>query len=97
MRLKSIQQDVAKSCLIGSITFDEQGSSLVKTYIKGLSLEAPKEYLELSSASPWVDELAKVAYDLYLRRGSEHGHDIEDWLMAEQMLRKEKERPGTRG
>lgn len=48
LRLKSIQPEVAESCLIGSISFDEQGNRLVKTYAKGLSLEAPKEYLELS-------------------------------------------------
>jgi hypothetical protein len=51
LRLKNIQPDVAKSCLIGSISFDEQGTRLVKTYFKGLSLEPPKEYLELSSLS----------------------------------------------
>ncbi|MEE8114258.1 MAG: hypothetical protein V3T23_07870 [Nitrososphaerales archaeon] len=47
LRLRSIQPEVAQSCLIGSISFDEQDTRLVKTYIKGLSLEAPKEYLEL--------------------------------------------------
>ncbi|MGB8226856.1 MAG: hypothetical protein WCE45_08360, partial [Sedimentisphaerales bacterium] len=49
LRLKSIQHEVAESCLIGSISFDEQGNRLVKTYLKGLDLEAPKDYLELSS------------------------------------------------
>jgi hypothetical protein len=52
LQLKSIHPEVSESCLIGSISFDEQGARLVKTYIKGLSLEAPKEYLELSPASP---------------------------------------------
>lgn len=51
LRLKSIQPEVANSCLIGSISFDEQGDRLVKTYAKGLNLEAPKEYLELASAN----------------------------------------------
>jgi hypothetical protein len=55
LRLKNIQPEVAESCLIGSISFDEQGNRLVKTYRKGLELEAPKEYLELSSKS-YVDE-----------------------------------------
>jgi hypothetical protein len=53
MRLRTIHPDVAKSCLMGSITFDE-GSRLVKTYIKGLELEPPKEYLELAAARPSV-------------------------------------------
>ncbi|RJR41381.1 MAG: hypothetical protein C4567_09430 [Deltaproteobacteria bacterium] len=48
LRLKSTQPDVAKSCLIGSISFDEQGNQLVKTYLRGLELEAQKEYLELN-------------------------------------------------
>ena len=34
--------------------------------------------------------IAKRAYELYARRGQEHGHDFEDWLEAErQILRKE--------
>lgn len=49
LRLKNIHPEVAKSCLIGSISFDEQGNRLVKTYPKHLHLEAPKDYLELSS------------------------------------------------
>jgi len=47
LRMRNMNPDVADSCLIGSISFDEQNSRLVKTYIKGLHLEAPKEYLEL--------------------------------------------------
>lgn len=39
--------DVADSVLIGSLTFDERGNRLVKTYFKGLNREAPKSYLEL--------------------------------------------------
>ncbi|GJQ22615.1 hypothetical protein BIY37_11755 [Candidatus Brocadia sapporoensis] len=51
LRLKNIQPEVANSCLIGSIGFDEHGNRLVKIYAKGLNLEAPKEYLELASAN----------------------------------------------
>jgi len=39
--------DVADSVLIGSVSFDSTGNRLVKTYIKGLNREAPKEYLDL--------------------------------------------------
>ncbi len=28
------------------------------------------------------EELEKRAYELYLQRGVEHGHDEEDWLLA---------------
>jgi hypothetical protein len=32
------------------------------------------------------DELEKRAYEVYLQRGAEHGHDEEDWLLAEAQL-----------
>jgi hypothetical protein len=31
-------------------------------------------------------EIAHRAYDLFLARGCEHGHDVEDWLQAEHEL-----------
>ena len=30
--------------------------------------------------------IASRAYDLFVRRGGEHGHDWEDWLAAEREL-----------
>jgi len=48
LKLLSIQPDVAKSCLLGWISFEADKSRLVKTYIKGLSLEEPKDYLKLN-------------------------------------------------
>jgi hypothetical protein len=32
-------------------------------------------------------DVARRAYDLYLSRGREHGHDAEDWLQAQRELR----------
>jgi hypothetical protein len=32
-------------------------------------------------------EIARRAYELYLARGCEHGHDVEDWFQAERELR----------
>ena len=32
-------------------------------------------------------EIARRAYDLFLARGCEHGHDLDDWLQAERELR----------
>ena len=32
-------------------------------------------------------DIARRAYDLYLARGCEHGHDVEDWVQAERELR----------
>jgi hypothetical protein len=33
------------------------------------------------------EEIARVAYELFERRGGEHGHDWEDWFKAEQVVR----------
>jgi DUF2934 family protein len=32
-------------------------------------------------------DIARRAYDLYLARGCQHGHDVDDWLQAERKLR----------
>jgi hypothetical protein len=47
LSMRQENPDVAESALIGSLSFDEVGSRLVKTYFKGLRREAPKSYLEL--------------------------------------------------
>jgi hypothetical protein len=31
-------------------------------------------------------DIAERAYELYLKRGCESGHDVEDWLQAEREL-----------
>jgi Protein of unknown function (DUF2934) len=33
-------------------------------------------------------DIARRAYDLYLGRGCEDGHDVEDWFQAERELRR---------
>jgi hypothetical protein len=39
-------------------------------------------------SAPLTDsDVARRAYDLYLARGREHGHDVDDWLRAERELR----------
>jgi len=51
----------------------------------------PKPNLQPSS-KVIVDKeaLTRLAYELYLRRGGEHGHDAEDWLTAERILLEKK-------
>ena len=34
------------------------------------------------------NEIARRAYERYLSRGCEHGHDVQDWLEAERELRR---------
>jgi len=43
---------------------------------------------------PLRDEVARRAHELYLRRGGEHGKDVEDWLKAERELRDKPTRAG---
>jgi hypothetical protein len=35
---------------------------------------------------PSRKEIARLAYHLYETRGRRHGHDVDDWLCAEQQL-----------
>jgi hypothetical protein len=39
------------------------------------------------SATMTDRDIARRAHDLYLARGREHGHDVDDWLQAERELR----------
>ena len=39
------------------------------------------------SAQLRESDIARVAYDLYLARGCEPGHDVDDWLQAERDVR----------
>lgn len=36
-------------------------------------------------------DVARRAYDHYLGRGCEHGHDVDDWLQAERELQSDPE------
>ena len=35
----------------------------------------------------FLEEVRKGAYELFLRRGSTHGNDLEDWLKAEKKVK----------
>lgn len=37
---------------------------------------------------PADEEIARRAYEIWLASGATHGHDIEDWLLAECELRR---------
>ena len=38
------------------------------------------------------DEIARVAYELYKKRGRAHGHDLEDWISAEKIVMEKHEK-----
>ena len=40
------------------------------------------------SATVTDSDVARRAYDLYLARGGEHGHDVDDWMEAERELQR---------
>jgi hypothetical protein len=38
------------------------------------------------AGSPGHNDIAALAYDLFLRNGAQHGHDLDHWLAAEREL-----------
>jgi hypothetical protein len=40
-----------------------------------------------ASSEPTTEQIAGRAYELFLARGAEHGHDVDDWTQAERELR----------
>ena len=46
-----------------------------------------KAVAESSASSVEAGEVAPVAYELYVQRGRVNGHDLEDWLRAEVIVR----------
>jgi hypothetical protein len=42
---------------------------------------------QVEQAFPTEKHIAARAYELYLQRGCENGHDVEDWLIAEKELK----------
>lgn len=55
------------------------------------ALQTSKSGGAASSANP--QEVAQVAYDLYVKRGRVNGHDLEDWLKAEAIVRQRAAKP----
>jgi len=45
------------------------------------------EIQENPTKAPSEQEIATRAHELYLERGAEQGHDLDDWLRAEQELK----------
>ena len=41
---------------------------------------------DLPQVSATAQDVARRAYDLFLARGCEHGHDLDDWLTAEREM-----------
>ncbi len=52
LTLKARQPFVAEACMIGSLEFDEANNRITKSYIRGLGLTEPQEYIDLDPARP---------------------------------------------
>jgi hypothetical protein len=51
------------------------------------STTTPREPILGMPASPMSSDIvARRAYELFLSRGGEHGHDLDDWFSAEREL-----------
>ena len=57
-----------------------------KTGDSTVTTAAGKSATTQQPAAVTNEEIARHAYALYLARGAEHGHDVEDWLQAEREL-----------
>lgn len=58
----------------------------MKTAVKEKSAAVNEE--EKIKREVTQDEIAERAYQLWLNRGCEHGHDVEDWQQAEEELQR---------
>jgi hypothetical protein len=56
-----------------------------------------KTVTEDSEPAPTPDEIAQRAYDIFLARGEEPGHDLDDWFQAEAELLNERAAGRSRG
>lgn len=51
--------------------------------------KATRKPAKASAGVPSTAAIQQRAYELFVERGSEHGHDVEDWVEAERQLRGE--------
>lgn len=67
---------------------DEQAATVESTQTTAAGVRASLDALSKKAVGngPTRQDIARRAYEIYLRRGGTHGYDIEDWLQAEQEL-----------
>jgi hypothetical protein len=61
-------------------TLGDQSLRRSEPDIKGLWILSPREGAE------WYDRVSRLAYEFYVRRGKQPGHDLDDWLTAERIV-----------
>jgi hypothetical protein len=55
-------------------------------YPEALLAKRSKEVAILARREPSTEQIARRAHELYVKRGGEHGRDVEDWVGAEKEL-----------
>jgi len=48
--------------------------------------------IAIAASEPSDEDIRRRAYQMYLDRGADHGSDLEDWVRAEQELRRRQQR-----
>jgi hypothetical protein len=64
-------------------TIGDQGRRRIMTLSRSRYSSLAQSALE---KPPVREQIARRAYELYVQRGQVHGHDVDDWLKAEQMV-----------
>ena len=59
---------------------DGKGEDVIVRYVTG------ERWMGKRTWFPTRSDVARLAYRLYEARGRQEGHDVEDWLRAEQEL-----------
>jgi Protein of unknown function (DUF2934) len=61
-------------------------------------MATPKKQAGRTTApGPTAEEIAQRAYEIFVARGGEPGHELDDWLQAEsELLREHAARPSNR-
>jgi len=66
-----------------------------KTVALATAADHSAEVLTDATANVTEHDIARRAYDLYLARDHQHGHDLDDWLQAERELRDSRRSTGV--
>lgn len=75
---------------------EELGQAIKTSQKKGHTKKQRKDYPtdadpKLQKFEDLGSRIAQRAYELYERRGGDHGHDLDDWMKAERQILMEEE------
>jgi hypothetical protein len=72
----------------GELQLIQRGLTMAKAKTdEGTAMASDRAKARAQQASVTNNDVARRAYDLYLARGCEDGHDVDDWIQAERELR----------